>query len=124
MKWFNMAAALACCATTSAAASETLFACTMTRECIADESCNETNLDLTVEKHADMTGPFQFITPAETIDGQVISRASDSGDTSFLGRAATSVYLLNVGDSGDSVWLVHLPDAEMVITYLGSCAAQ
>lgn len=123
MKKVCLTIILALSATSSIAADSTLFECKMTRECIAGENCTETQFEFQAAKPADATLPFRFLTPAETIDGIALRRHAASGGTSLLGRSGTATYLLDITGGGSAVWLVHLPDAEMVITYFGSCSA-
>lgn len=105
------------------AGSATLFDCKMTSECINEGGCAETDVDLAVERSAGSAHPFSLITPAETIEGVFLDDNNPDAATYLLARATGAYHLLSVTVDGKAYWSAHLPGAEMVITYLGTCEA-
>lgn len=106
---------------TAQAGTATLFACTMTRECINAEPCADTNVDLSVEQSKGNAAPFQLYTPAETVDGVFSDDNDPAGATFFIARSTGAYHLLSVDTDKNAVWNVQMPMSEIVLTYFGTC---
>jgi len=105
------------------AGSATLFDCKMTSECINEDGCADAEVNLAVERSAGSAHPFSLITPAETIEGVFKDDNDPDAATYLVARATGAYHLLSVAVDGKAKWSVHLPGAELVITYLGTCEA-
>ena len=103
------------------AGSATLFECQITHECLDQEACAESGFELQIERSAGSSDPFQLITPAETIDGVFMDDNSPVAATHLVARQTGAYHMLTIQTDGALRWSVHMPIAEMAISYFGTC---
>ena len=83
--------------------------CQFTQECLLGDSCNETVFALTFND-------IELVTDAETILG--------TGGQGFVSATdAATGHWITVTSSGAAYYSVHMPDAELIINYTGTCEA-
>ncbi|MEL7104613.1 MAG: hypothetical protein AAGM21_01730 [Pseudomonadota bacterium] len=103
------------------------MACTFPTECMSGEACTDSGYSVTVDTalapgSLAMEGGFPtadtIVTDAETIP---ITWSGVGAALAATGRTGLAMHLLTVAPDGTALYSVHLPAAEIAITYLGSC---
>lgn len=93
------------------------LSCTFVRECMEDAACDSTDYDLTVTS-AD--GAHQI----DDLNGSSTGMALDAGPERrvWAWMSDFGANLLTVAPDGAARYSTHLPEAELSILYLGTCA--
>ncbi|MEL7461691.1 MAG: hypothetical protein AAFX59_00490 [Pseudomonadota bacterium] len=103
------------------------MACSFQTECLSGEACADSGYTVTVETalrpgslamEGGLPTDDSIVTDAETI---AITWSGVGAALAATGRTGSAMHLLTVAPDGAALYSVHLPAAEIAITYLGTC---
>ncbi|MGB1235452.1 MAG: hypothetical protein ACPG5U_06950 [Planktomarina sp.] len=95
--------------------------CVFTTECIAGETCTDTDFQVSMERDPDVRTQARLVTEFGIFQGlysnsrgnppeNVVAFLRDTGDSYHLSWTETSAWLT-----------LHMPSSDLAITYLGQC---
>jgi len=111
------------------------IACQFSQECLSGETCSDTSFAATLEAQGpqnltneagdiEITAAFgTMTTDAETIAGILSFDKDTAGINLFVSFPASAGHYLTLQPDGAAYYTTHIPEAELAITYTGTCEA-